>query len=205
MVSSITDRQRAILEFIATTIRENEYPPTIQEIGGHFGIASTNGVYDHLAALERKGYIARSSKARSIRLTQKALATLAHTQPNALPLVGQVAAGAPLLAEENIEEYVVVDPQLAERDAFCLRVRGDSMMDAGILEGDIIVVDRQHRPAKGNVVVALVDDEATVKSFYPQKNRIELRPANPLMESLYYPPDAVAIQGVVVALQRNLA
>ncbi len=204
MAAPITEKQQLILEYIANTIDENEYPPTIQEIGFHFGIASTNGVSDHLAALERKGYIARSSKARSIRLTQKAIATLARPQANALPLVGQVAAGVPLLAEENIEDYVTVDPQLAERDAFCLRVKGDSMIDAGILENDIIVVDKSRRPNTGDVVVALVDDEATVKRFYPQRNRIELRPANALMAPLRYPADEVAIQGVVVALQRRM-
>ena len=200
----ITDKQRLILEFIADAIQEKEYPPTIQEIGEHFGIASTNGVYDHLAALEKKGYIERSSKARSIRLTQKAMAGLVRPNANALPLLGQVAAGVPLLAEENVEDYITVSPQLAERNAFCLRVKGDSMIDAGILEGDIIVVDRSRRPNKGDVVVALVENEATVKSYYPQQNRIELRPANALMEPLRYPADKVSIQGVVVALQRSL-
>ena len=200
----ITEKQRLILEYIADAIQEKEYPPTIQEIGAHFGIASTNGVYDHLAALERKGYIERSSKARSIRLTQKAMAGLVRPHANALPLVGQVAAGAPLLAEENIEDYVTVSPQLAERDAFCLRVKGDSMIDTGILENDIIVVDRSRRPNIGDVVVALVDNEATVKAYHPQRNRIELRPANALMEPLRFPADKVSILGVVVALQRSL-
>ncbi len=204
MSLNITKKQRLILEFIADAIQEKEYPPTIQEIGEHFGIVSTNGVYDHLAALEKKGYIERSSKARSIRLTQKAMAELVRSNTNALPLLGQVAAGVPLLAEENVEEYVTVAPQLAERDAFCLRVKGDSMIDAGILEGDIIVVDRGRRPSKGDVVVALVDNEATVKSFYPQNRSIELRPANPIMEPLRYPADKVSILGVVVSLQRSL-
>jgi len=204
MPPPITEKQRLILEYIVEAIQEKEYPPTIQEIGAHFGIASTNGVYDHLAALERKGYIKRSSKARSIRLTQKAMAELMRPYANALPLVGQVAAGAPLLAEENIEDYVAVAPQLAQRDAFCLRVRGDSMIDAGIFEGDIIIVERNRRPNRGDIVVALVDDEATVKTYYPQRNRVELRPANPLMAPLRYPAESVSIQGVVIALQRSL-
>ena len=205
MTLPITDRQRLILEYIADRIREEEYPPTIQEIGTHFGIASTNGVYDHLTALEKKGYIERSSKARSIRLTQKAMAKLVRSPENTLPLLGQVAAGIPLLAEENIEDYITVAPQIAARDAFCLRIKGDSMIDAGIFENDIILVDRSRRPNRGDIVVALVEDEATVKSFYQQHNRIELRPANALMESLRYPADKVSIQGVVIGLQRTLS
>ena len=204
MAADITPRQKAVLKFIVDTIESQGYPPTIQEIGRHFGIASTNGVFDHLKTLERKGYIERSAKARSIRLTQKALVGLRHDYGDALPLVGRVAAGQPLLAVENIEEYVPVAPRLAGRDAFCLRVSGDSMIEAGILEGDIIIVDRGAVPCPGDIVVALIEGEATVKSFFPGKDLIELRPENRQMQAMTYPADQVSIQGVVVALQRSL-
>lgn len=204
MSETITSRQKAILEYIADTIEAQEYPPTIQEIGRHFGIASTNGVFDHLKTLEKKGYIERSPKARSIRLTQKAVTVLRRGGGGGLPLVGRVAAGQPLLAVENIEEYIPVQPHLAERDAFCLRVAGDSMIESGILEGDVIVVDRSTRPKPGDIVVALIDGEATVKFFHPCSDSIELRPANHLMKPIIYPASQVKVQGVVVALQRTL-
>lgn len=204
MATDITPRQAAVLNFIAECIEEHGYPPTIQEIGQHFGIASTNGVFDHLKTLERKGFIERSSKARSIRLTPKAAAGLTRRHADALPLVGRVAAGYPLLAVENIEEYVRVSPRLARRNAFCLRVTGDSMIDAHILEGDIIVVDRDRRPAPKDIVVALVEDEATVKYYYPKDGVVELRPANAAMSPMFFPAEQVHLQGVVISLQRDL-
>ena len=204
MASEITPRQEAVLKYIADMIGGQGFPPTIQEIGRHFGITSTNGVFDHLKTLERKGYIERSARARSIRLTQKAIAGLRLDAGSALPLVGRVAAGLPLLALENIEEYIPVSPKLAGRDAFCLRVSGDSMIEAGILEGDIIVIDRTASPHPGDVVVALIDGEATVKFFHPKSETVELRPANSQMKPMIYPAAQVNIQGVVVSLQRNL-
>lgn len=204
MATDITPRQKAVLKYIAETIEGQGYPPTIQEIGRYFGITSTNGVFDHLKTLERKGYIERSAKARSIRLTQKAIAGLGLEPVAVLPLVGRVAAGQPLLAMENIEAYVDVPPRLAGKEAFCLRVTGDSMIEAGILEGDIIIVDSASLPRPGDVVVALIDGEATVKYFYPKSDVVELRPANSLMKAMTYPAAQVSIQGVVVSLQRNL-
>ncbi|NLN93474.1 MAG: transcriptional repressor LexA [Candidatus Hydrogenedens sp.] len=204
MAPDITPRQAAVLNFIAECIDEHGYPPTIQEIGQRFGIASTNGVFDHLKTLERKGFIERSSKARSIRLTPKAAAGLTRRHADALPLVGRVAAGYPLLAVENIEEYIRVAPRLARRNAFCLRVTGDSMIDAHILEGDIIVVDRDRPPATKDIVVALVEDEATVKYYYPQDEMVELRPANAAMSPMFFPAEQVQLQGVVISLQRDL-
>ena len=204
MASDITPRQKAVLQYIADMIGGQGFPPTIQEIGKHFGITSTNGVFDHLKTLERKGYIERSARARSIRLTQKAIAGLRLDAGPVLPLVGRVAAGVPLLALENVEEYIPVSSKLAGRDAFCLRVTGDSMIDAGILEGDIIVVDRTVSPRTGDIVVALIDGEATVKFFHPKSETVELRPANSQMKSMIYPAAQISIQGVVVSLQRNL-
>lgn len=205
MAKELTKRQRGILDFIIACIRENGYPPTIAEIGEDFGISSTNGVNDHLLALERKGYIERSSKARGIHITEKSAAGLYQNEVGVLPLVGQVAAGLPLLAEENIEDHIAVSASLAQRNAYCLRIVGDSMIDDGILEGDIIIVDQDRPPNTGDIVVALIEDEeATVKHFHPEGNIIELRPANAAMTPMRFEAAQVRLQGVVVALQRSL-
>jgi len=204
MAKGLTNRQRQILEYIVQCIRDNGYPPTIAEVGGEFGISSTNGVNDHLQALERKGFIERSSKARGIRVTEKAAAGLYRSDVGVLPLVGRIAAGTPLLAEENVEDHVPVSADLATRNAYCLRVTGDSMIEDGILDGDIIIVDRDKRVRTGDVVVALVEDEATVKHFYPHGAQVELRPANSAMSTMLFPANPLMLQGVVVALQRSL-
>ncbi len=205
MAQGLTRRQAEILHFIVASIRDNGSPPTMAEIGVEFGIASLNGVNDHLVALERKGYIERSSKARGIRVTDQAAAGLYESAPGVLPLVGRIAAGQPLLAQENIEGHVPVSRELARKKAYCLRVTGDSMIEAGILDGDIIVVDQERSPKRGDIVVALLGDDATVKRFYPHGNRIELRPANATMQPLFAPAQSVQVQGVVVALHRDLA
>lgn len=204
MAKGLTNRQRQILEYIVQCIRDNGYPPTIAEVGAEFGISSTNGVNDHLQALERKGFIERSSKARGIRVSEKAAAGLYRSDVGVLPLVGRIAAGVPLLAEENVEDHVPVSADLASRNAYCLRVNGDSMIEDGILDGDIIIVDRDMRARAGDVVVALVEDEATVKHFYPHGAQVELRPANRDMSTMLFPANSVTLQGVVVALQRAL-
>lgn len=204
MAKDLTKRQREILDYIIECVRDRGMPPTIAEIGEEFDIASTNGVNDHLVALEKKGFIERSSKARGIIITEKAAVGLYQSDVGVLPLVGRVAAGSPILAEENIEGHVPVDASMAQRRAFCLRVTGDSMIEDGILDGDIIIVDQGKKAYPGDVVVALVDDEATVKHFYPEGATIELRPANATMETMRFPARDVSLQGVVVALQRSL-
>ncbi len=204
MTRGLTTRQRDILEFIVRSVRDNGFPPTIAEIGDRFGISSTNGVNDHLVALERKGFIERSSRARSIRVTEMATIDLFEDEVGVLPLLGRVAAGQPLLAVENIEGRVPVDAQMARRNAFCLRVTGDSMIEDGILDGDIVVVDQEKPPRRNDVVVALVDGEATVKHYHPDGNIVELRPANATMRPMRFPARDVAVQGVVVALQRKM-
>lgn len=204
MAKGLTARQAEILAYIIDRIREDGMPPTIAEIGKEFRIASTNGVNDHLIALEKKGYIERSSKARSIHVTEKASAGLYNTDANALPLVGRIAAGQPILAEENIEERVVFSASVAPAEGYCLRVQGESMIEDGILDGDTIVVDQKREPRQGDIVVALVEDEATVKHWYRHGNMVELRPANSAMESILVPAGSVRLQGVVVALQRSL-
>ena len=204
MAKGLTRRQKEILDFIIDCIREDRMPPTIAEIGENFGITSTNGVNDHLVALEKKGYIERSSKARSIQVTDKAAAGLYEADAAALPLLGRIAAGSPILAEENIEEYIPVAAAQASPGGFCLTVQGDSMIDDGILDGDTIVIDPQKRVRKGDIVVALIDGEATVKHFYRDGDSIELRPANSSMKPMHFHAREVELQGVVVGLQRTL-
>ena len=204
MAKGITRRQAQILEYIVECVREKRMPPTIAEIGSHFGIRSSNGVNDHLVSLEKKGYIRRSSKARDIQITDKGAFGLYAEEVGVLPLVGQIAAGQPILAQENVEGHVPVDGSLARREAFCLRVRGDSMIEDGILNGDIIIVDQQVNPSQGDIVVALMEDDATVKHYYRHGDMIELRPANASMQPMLIPARDVVIQGVVVALQRAI-
>jgi len=205
LAKELTPRQKAILDFVIDNIREGGYPPTIAEIGAHFGISSTNGVNDHLVALERKGYIERSSKARGIRITEKAAVGLYESEPvQRVPLLGRIAAGSPILAQENVEELVPVQDSVVGDRGFCLRVQGDSMIEDGILDGDVIIVDQSKQARKGDIVVALVEDEATVKRFFPNGPEIELRPANSAMAPLRYPANSVQIQGVVVGLQRTI-
>jgi len=204
MAKGLTQRQRAILDYIIESIRESGYPPTLLELCEAFGIGSTNAVNDHLKALERKGFIERTSKARGIRVTEMADSGLYNLDVGTLPLVGRVAAGQPILAEENIEDHIPVSSSLANRQAFCLKVHGDSMIEDGILDGDIIVVDQTRRARTGDVVVALVEDEATVKRFHPNGRTIELRPANASMQPMTFPAQDVSLQGVVVALQRTI-
>jgi repressor LexA len=203
MAKGLTKRQDSILRFIIESIRDDGYPPTIAEIGTEFGITSTNGVNDHLLALEKKGYIERSSKARGIHVTAKAAAGLYQNDTAMLPLVGYVAAGSPILAEEHVEDYVPVAAHLGAENGFCLRVRGDSMIEDGIFEGDLVIVNPQRLPRKGEIIVAMVDGDATVKHYFPDGDRVELRPANRSMSSLIVPAQSLDIQGVVVALNRE--
>ncbi|GMV99901.1 MAG: LexA repressor [Candidatus Hydrogenedentota bacterium] len=204
MAKGLTRRQTAILEFIIECIRDNGMPPTIAEIGEHFGIVSTNGVNDHLVALEKKGYINRTSKARSIQVTDQAVVGLYRSEVGTLPLVGRIAAGFPILAQENIEGHVPVSTSIVKPGAYCLKVQGDSMIEDGIFDGDTLVVHPISEPSKGDIVVALMEDEATVKRFYRRGDMVELRPANRAMQSILVPAHMIQIQGKVVALQRSL-
>jgi len=203
MAKGLTKRQDSILRFIIESIRDDGYPPTIAEIGSEFGITSTNGVNDHLLALEKKGYIERSSKARGIHVTSKAAAGLYQNDTAMLPVVGYVAAGSPILAEEHVESYVPVAAHLGNENGFCLRVQGDSMIEDGIFEGDLVIVNPQRLPRKGEIIVALIDGDATVKHYFPDGDRVELRPANRNMSSIIVPARGLDIQGVVVALNRE--
>jgi len=205
---ALTQRQRAILEHIRRSTAQQGYPPTLREIGRHFGIRSTNGVNDHLLALERKGFLERRDmKSRTLRPVDAWTGEWVD-----VPLVGRVAAGVPLLASENVEETLRVDRFFLgarqPREVFALRVTGDSMIDDGILDGDYLFVRKQLVANPGDIVVALVDDEATVKRYYPEGDRIRLQPANREMDPIYVRRRdfrQVNLLGVVVGVYRRVA
>jgi repressor LexA len=180
----LTKRQQEIFDFVKRYAGEHGYPPTVRDIGRAIGLTSSSTVHAHLANLEKLGVLRRDpTKPRAIEvLVDRAKAAVA---PSGLPLVGQVAAGQPVLAEENIEEYVVV-PSFAggEEGEFVLRVKGDSMKDAGIFEGDHVIVRRQDTAANGEIVVALVGEEATVKRFFRERDHVRLQPENAALEPI---------------------
>jgi repressor LexA len=180
----LTKRQQEIFDFIKRYGAKYGYPPTVREIGKAVGLASSSTVHAHLANLERVGLLKRNpTKPRALELLiDKAKQAVA---PSGLPLVGQVAAGQPVLAEENIEEYVQV-PTIAggEEGEYVLRVAGDSMRDAGILEGDYVVVRPQQTAKNGDIVVALLGDEATVKRYFKERDHVRLQPENETMKPI---------------------
>ncbi len=199
-MAALTGRQREVLDFIRESVRATGYPPTVREICAELHLSAPSTVHAHLANLERLGLIRRDpSKPRALELVGDA------RPPRPLPLVGRVAAGLPLLAEQNVEEYVDV-PALLRRgdDDFLLRVHGDSMADAGIYNGDYIVVHQQHSAENGAIVVAMVEDEATTKRFYREGNRVRLQPENELYEPIVVDDGDVQIIGTVVGVLRRL-
>jgi repressor LexA len=174
-MKKVTTRQQAIYNYIKEFILLHRFPPTIREIGENFGIKSTNGVRDTLSALEKKGLIKKfSNRARGIGLAGARLT--AH-----LPIVGRIAAGTPILAEENIEDTLVMDKSLLPRSSeiFALRVQGDSMTGDGILNGDLAIIRMQKSAERGQIIAAIIDGDATLKRYYPGENKIELRASNP--------------------------
>jgi len=224
MTEPLTDRQEKILTFIKKSIQEQGYPPTIREIGEHFGIRSTNGVNDHLKALERKGYLMRGelksralsvidggrSPARFARMSRRELSAVGEGDVVEVPVVGKVAAGEPILAQENITDHVRIDSMLLPdggRKVFALRVSGDSMIGDGILDGDYIFVRKQLQAGPGEIVVAMIEDEATVKRFYPEGERVRFQPSNPRLKPIYVSREdfrETQIIGVVVGVYRKM-
>jgi len=209
----LTTRQQEIWQFLAAYVDEHGYPPTVREIGEAVGLASPSTVHAHLANLERAGLLRRDpTKPRAIELVgrrrEAAVGQPVASATPALPLVGRIAAGGPLLAEEAIEDEIAVPEPLGRDADFLLRVTGDSMIEAGILDGDIVVVRRQNDARTGDVVVALVGDdetadEATVKTFHRESDgRIRLQPENSALEPLY--PGHVQILGKVTGVFRSL-
>lgn len=200
----LTKRQQEIFEFIKRYSSEHGYPPTVRDIGKAIGLTSSSTVHAHLANLEKLGVIRRDpTKPRALELLGQA-AKKVVPGPSGLPVVGRVAAGAPVLAEENIEEYVNV-PEIAGGDAgeYVLRVHGDSMKNAGILEGDYVVVRPQDTAADGEIVVALVGEEATVKRFFKESDHIRLQPENETMDPIRVRD--VQVLGRVVGVCRRVS
>lgn len=201
----LTKRQQEIFDFIKRYSAKYGYPPTVRDIGKAVGLASSSTVHAHLANLEKIGLLRRDpSKPRALELLDRAVGSVKNVvRPNGLPLVGQVAAGQPVLAEENIEDYVEVPPVVGGEDGeYLLRVRGESMKDAGILEGDLVVVRAQPTASDGEIVVALVGEEATVKRFFQESDHIRLQPENEAMEPIR--SKDVVVLGRVVGLMRSL-
>lgn len=220
-MQGLTKRQAQTLDYIRQSIEERGYPPTLREIGESMGIRSTNGVNDHLRALERKGYLRREDmKSRALRLVHEsekdavAAAAAAVTDDEsessvAIQVLGRVAAGLPILADENVIDTVRVDRMLVRggREVFGLRVHGDSMIEAGILSGDYIFVRKQTVAERGQIVVALIGEEATVKYYFPEKDYIRFQPANCNMAPILVRASdfkPTMLLGIVVGVYRRL-
>ncbi|NUN15913.1 MAG: repressor LexA [Myxococcales bacterium] len=199
----LTHRQEMILNYIRQSIETRGYPPTIREIGMFMGIRSTNGVNDHLKALEKKGVLTREElKSRALRPTDL------ENKYVEVAIVGKIAAGLPILAQENVEDTVRVDRFFLGNNTqvFALRVVGESMIGDGIYDGDYIFVRKQMRAEHGQIVVALIDEEATVKRYYPEADRVRFQPSNPTMDPIYvHKRDfrETSILGVVVGVYRK--
>ena len=204
---TISDRQRQVLEVIRSFTEVHGFPPTVREIGAAVGLSSPATVQNHLKTLEEQGLIRRgTSKRRALELVDRRSSQAAVRSPlgiRSLPLVGRVAAGMPQLAAENIDDYVELPAFLAPTDdCFLLRVRGSSMIKAGILDGDLVVVHRQETADNGDIVVAMVGEDATVKRFFREGGRLRLQPENDSMEPIIVP--SARIVGRVVSVMRRL-
>lgn len=203
MKKNITGRRREIYDYIRSIVDKRGMPPTMREIGEKFGIRSTNGVEGHLAALERDGLIKRErGKSRGI------LLRAGGTSGAAVPLLGRVAAGLPVLAPENREGDVIIDPAAfflrSTSNVFALKVKGESMRDAHILDGDILIVRAQNSAEQGDIIVALVDGETTVKRFFPEKNQVRLQPENSEMKPIIIKQGDFQILGRAVGVVRKI-
>ncbi|MBR6471605.1 MAG: transcriptional repressor LexA [Victivallales bacterium] len=206
-MKGLTDKQKMILDFINQFGQTEGMAPTINEISSHFGVTAATA-FAHVRALQRKGLLNRSSKARSISLP--GMQNMHHFSMNlSIPLLGRISAGAPGETEEHIEKYITLDPSLLSRKVtagaklFAVKVQGESMRDAGILDGDILIAQKTDSVKVGEVVIALVDDAVTVKYIYLTKGQWELRPANPDFQSRFVPLDDLKVQGSVIGLVRK--
>ena len=204
MYPDLSLRQTKILEFIKQEIRKKGYPPAVREIGEAVGLLSSSTVHGHLQTLEDKGYIRRDpTKPRAIEILDSSSDLLDAKKVVHIPVVGRVTAGQPILAVENIEGTFPLPADLVRQDnVFMLKVQGESMIGAGILDGDFIIVRQQNEARNGEIVVALIGDEATVKRFFKERTLIQLQPENPSMEPIY--SQDVSILGKVVGVFRTL-
>jgi repressor LexA len=205
MAKNLSARQRRILEYINRHIEEKGYPPTVREIGEAVGLRSSSTVHGHLKALEAQGHILREAAlTRAIRVPESETSLSRLRQMVSLPLVGRVAAGQPILADENVEErYSLPKDWVSGDGCYMLRIKGDSMIEDGILDGDLVIVRPQQTANNGETVVGMIGDEATVKRFYRENNRVRLQPANSSMDPIF--ADDVTILGRVVGVVRRMA
>src|SRR6202158_2686665 len=196
LTDQLTERQGKILDYIRYVTRVRSYPPSVREIGEAVGLSSSSTVHNHLNQLERRRLIKRDpSKSRTVQLVQDAGVDAQRRNAVSVPVVGNVAAGAPILAEQNIEDHVLLSPELAQEGFFLLRVRGDSMVNACILDGDLVLVKPQQEAPNGTIVVALVDGDATVKRFERGNGHVKLVAENPAFEPIV--TTNVSLVGVV--------
>jgi len=211
-MQGLTSRQEQVLQFIRQSIQDRGYPPTLREIGAHMGIRSTNGVNDHLRALERKGYLTREDmKSRALRPKEMHLDPVVPANDDDLveiAILGRVAAGMPLYAQEHLIDTVRIDQSLLRSgEIFGLKVSGDSMIEAGIHNGDYVFVRKQSTAERGDIVVALIGDEATVKRYYPESDYIRFQPENGSMAPILVRASdfrPTMLLGVVVGLYRRI-
>jgi repressor LexA len=201
MVPALTDRQKAIYDFLLKSIRERGFAPSIHEIGKQFKIASTNGVSDHLKALEKKGYIRRVGK-RAIEVLN-ALGKSVLTATREVPVLGRVPAGKPFLSEENVEDVLIIPADMSGGKTFALRVKGDSMIGAGIMDGDRVIVKQQSTAENGEIVCALIDGEATLKRFFKKDGVVTLKAENEKYAPITLSAGEFRIAGRVVGLLRK--
>lgn len=203
LATKLSDKQQVILNFLKQEIIKKGYPPSVREICEAVGLKSTSTVHGHLERLEKKGLIRRDpTKPRAIEIVDEDF-QLARREMVNIPIVGKVAAGSPILAVENIEDYFPIPVDYAPNtDAFMLRVKGDSMINVGIFENDLILIKQQQIAKNGDIVVALIEDSATVKTFYKEANGIRLQPENDNMEPIFV--SDVSILGKVVGLYRTI-
>ena len=196
MTEQLTDRQNRILDYIRYVTKTRNYPPSVREIGEAVGLSSSSTVHNHLNQLERRGLIKRDpSKSRTVQLVADISLDQERRNAVSVPIVGNVAAGSPILAEQNIEDHVLLSADLAKEGFFLLRVRGDSMINAGILDGDLVLVRPQHEASNGSIVVAMIDGDATVKRFERSNGHVKLIAENPAYEPIV--TSNVSLVGIV--------
>jgi len=208
-MTDLTERQRQVLEFIDAEVRDRGYPPSVREIGEAVGLSSSSTVHAHLAALQNKGFLKRDpTKPRAMELVYDSTSgsAIERRPVRHIPLVGQVAAGTSVIADQHIEETIPVPEDFTGAgQLFMVKVKGDSMIEAGILDGDYVVVRQQTTADPGEIVVAgIPDEEGTVKTYLRRRGKVVLRPEHPTMEEMVFDPDDVSIYGKVVTLLRRL-
>jgi repressor LexA len=196
LTEQLSDRQNRILDYIRYVTKTRNYPPSVREIGEAVGLSSSSTVHNHLNQLERRGLIKRDpSKSRTVQLMSDIEADQERRNAVAVPIVGNVAAGSPILAEQNVEDHILLSSDLAKDGYFLLRVRGDSMINAGILDGDLVLVRPQHEASNGSIVVAMIEGDATVKRFERSNGHVKLIAENPAYEPIV--TSNVSLVGIV--------